>query len=102
MFNLNISITTLKAINKNLAAFKTAGNLSGFIQTSDDEGYTVAFDGGDVLGKFDNPLDAMEAINNTGELLIQHNIINGSYKNYKNRIMKVNIENFLNILTKGK
>ncbi|EPU1133644.1 hypothetical protein ACVUOP_005573, partial [Klebsiella oxytoca] len=64
MFNLNISITTLKAINKNLAAFKTAGNLSGFIQTSDDEGYTVAFDGGDVLGKFDNPLDAMEAINN--------------------------------------
>lgn len=102
MFNLNINITTLKAINSNLASFKSTGNLSGFIQTSNDEGYTVAFDGGDVLGKFDSPLDAMDAINNTGELLVQSDIIHGSYKNYKTRVMRVNIENLINLITNPK
>lgn len=52
----------LKAVNKEMAVFNCEKKVSGVIHSTPNGDVTVVLDGGYVLGKFDSPLCAVEAI----------------------------------------
>ncbi|HCR3978387.1 TPA: DNA breaking-rejoining protein [Citrobacter koseri] len=52
----------LKAVNKEVAVFNCEKKVSGVIHSTANGETTVILDGGYVLGKFDCPLCAVEAI----------------------------------------
>jgi hypothetical protein len=83
MFNNEIKTILLKEINSHLASFKCGADISGFIQTSEKEVYTVVLDGGDVLGAFNSPSEAISTINTTADLLSDYKENHGPYGSYK-------------------
>ncbi|SAZ28334.1 conserved protein of unknown function [Citrobacter amalonaticus] len=74
----------LKAVNKEVAAFNCEKKVSGVIHSTTNGETTVILDGGYVLGKFDCPLCAVEAISMLSVKVSDgDNAGFGNYRSYK-------------------
>ena len=74
----------LKVVNKEVAAFNCEKKVSGVIHSTTNGETTVILDGGYVLGKFDCPLCAVEAISMLSVKVSDgDNAGFGNYRSYK-------------------
>lgn len=78
----------LKAVNKEVAVFNCEKNVSGVIHSAETGVVTVILDGGYVLGKFDCPHCAIEAISLLVLKISDSNYAGwGTYRTYKQDFM---------------
>lgn len=102
MFNAEVKITVLKAINSHLASFKSGNELSGVVHTSDKGVFTVVLDGGNVLGTFESAFEAIEAVNVTADQIVAHKDIHGPYWQYKRSFHLFNMVSLMSSLSRSR